>query len=94
MKYFSDEDVLGQFYLALAAGNEKVLHHVHIPRSEVFYVREALHQKTGIRYTLDYVEWALLKEKMISPRDCFEPELKKSWDEYPLEKELKRCLLP
>jgi len=74
MKYFSDEDVLGQFYKALAAGDEKVLQRVHIPRSDVFYVREAIHQATGVRYTLDRIERAMLVEGHLKRKDVFEPD--------------------
>jgi len=74
MKYFADEDVLTQFYTALAENNEGVLKRVHIPRSDVFYVREAIHQRTGVRYTLDRVERAMLVEGYLKPQDCFEPD--------------------
>jgi hypothetical protein len=74
MKYFADDDVLTQFYNALAENNEGVLKRVHIPRSDVFYVREAIHQRTGVRYTLDRVERAMLVEGYLKPQDCFEPD--------------------
>jgi len=80
------DNVIEEFYLAVANNNGNFISSIHIPLSDVFYVREALHQATGIRYTLDYVEWAMLKEYMIEERHCLNPELKKSWDEYPLEK--------
>lgn len=83
------EDVIGQFYLSLASNNGNFVPTIHIPLSDVFYVREALHQALGERYTLDYVEWAMLKEGMIQPRQCHKPEEKLSWDEYPLEKVVK-----
>jgi hypothetical protein len=84
MKNFVSERVLEDFYNSISSGSSKM---VHIPKSDVFYVRDHLRAVFGKNFTLDYVEWALLKEGMINPRDCFEPELKKSWDEYPLEKE-------
>jgi hypothetical protein len=80
MKYFADEDVLGQFYKALAAGDEKVLQRVHIPRSDVFYVREAIHQATGVRYTLDRVERAMFLENHLRKQDVFEPDRKREWE--------------
>jgi hypothetical protein len=80
MKYFADEDVLGQFYKALATGDEYVLKRVHIPRSDVFYVREAIHQDTGVRYTLDRVERAMYLEGHLNKRDVFEPERKREWE--------------
>jgi hypothetical protein len=80
MKYFVDEDVLGQFYKALAAGDENVLQRVHIPRSDVFYVREAIHQATGVRYTLDRVERAMYLENHLRKQDVFEPDRKREWE--------------
>jgi hypothetical protein len=80
MKYFSDEDVLGQFYKALAAGEEKVLQRIHIPRSDVFYVREAIHQATGVRYTLDRIERAMYLENQLRRQDVFEPDRKREWE--------------
>lgn len=80
------ENVIEEFYLAVANNNGNFISTVHIPLSDVFYVREALHQATGIRYTLDYVEWAMLKEHMIEARHCHNPEVKKTWDDYPLQK--------
>jgi len=80
MKYFVDEDVLGQFYKALAAGDENVLQRVHIPRSDVFYVREAIHQKTGVKYSLDRVERAMYLEGHLKKRDVFEPDRKREWE--------------
>jgi len=74
MKYYADEDVLTEFYNALADKDEGRLRRVHIPRSDVFYVREAIHQKTGVRYSLDRVERAMLVEGFLSPKDCFEPD--------------------
>lgn len=83
------ENVIEEFYSAVADNDGKFIYSIHIPLSDVFYVREALHQATGNRYTLDYVEWAMLKEHMIEARHCYKPEEKLSWDEYPLEKMVK-----
>lgn len=80
MKYFSDDDVLTKFYEALADGNEKVLQRVHIPRSDVFYVREAIHQKTGVRYSLDRIERAMYLEGHLRRGDVFEPDRKRDWE--------------
>jgi len=83
------ENVIEEFYNAVANNDGYFVASVHIPLSDVFYVREALHQATGNRYTLDYVEWAMLKENMIEPRHCYKPEEKITWSEYPLEKLVK-----
>jgi hypothetical protein len=84
MKNFIKEDVLGSFYESLAKESSEL---VHIPKSDVFYVRDHLRSVFGKNFTLDYVEWAMLKEGMIDSKDCYQPRIKKSWDEYPLEKE-------
>ena len=80
MNYYIDEDVLGEFYRALASGNEKVLKRVHIPRSDVFYVREAIFQDTGIRYSLDRVERAMYLEGHLKASDVYKPEKKRDWE--------------
>lgn len=80
MNYYIDDDVLGEFYKALAGNNERVLRRIHIPRSDVFYVREALYQKTGVRYTLDRVERAMYLEGHLNKSDVFEPDRKRDWE--------------
>jgi hypothetical protein len=79
MNYSPEENILQRLYEGK---------NVHIPRSDVFYVREHLKAVFGKTYTLDYVEWALLKEGLIKSRDCYQPQTKLSWDEYPLNKEV------
>ena len=80
MKYFADDDVLTNFYNALADKDEGKLRRVHIPRSDVFYVREAIHQRTGIRYSLDRIERAMYLEGHLRKQDVFEPERKRDWE--------------
>jgi len=79
MKYFADDDVLTQFYQALAGGDERSLKKVHIPRSDVFYVREAIFQKTGVRYSLDRVERAMYLEGHLKRRDVLDPDRKREF---------------
>jgi hypothetical protein len=80
MKYFADEDVLTQFYNALADKDEGRLKRVHIPRSDVFYVREAIHQNTGVRYTLDRVERAMYLEGHLRKGDVLDPNRTRDWE--------------
>jgi hypothetical protein len=47
---------------------------VHIPKSDVFYVREALEVKTGVRYTLDHVERAMYLEGFLDRKDVLDPD--------------------
>lgn len=62
VKYFKSENVIEEFYKALASEDENRLRRVHIPHSDVFYVRAAIEADTGIRYTLEHVEWAMKQE--------------------------------
>ena len=61
-RLFASDKVIEEFYKALADKNEARLRRVHIPRSDVFYVREAIYQDTGVRYSLDRVERAMYLE--------------------------------
>lgn len=79
-KMYASERVLEDFYEALADRNEVKLRRVHIPRSDVFYVREAIHQDTGTRYTLDRVERAMYLEGHLSRYDVLDPERKREWE--------------
>lgn len=66
--------------MALADGDERSLRKVHIPRSDVFYVREAIHQNTGVRYSLDRVERAMYLEGHLKKRDVLDPDRKRDWE--------------
>lgn len=77
---FISEDILECFYEALVDEDEAKLHRVHIPRSEVFYIREALEARMGEKLTLDRVERAMFLEGMLSAKDVFEPERKRDWE--------------
>lgn len=83
------DTVIEEFYSAVARNDNNFVMSVHIPLSDVFYVREHLYQTFGKRFTLDYVEWAMLKEGQIDSRHCYKPEEKLSWSEYPFEKEVR-----
>lgn len=82
------ENVIEEFYAAVARNDNEFIYSVHIPMSDVFYVREAIHQSTGKRYTLDYIEWAMLKEGVLQPHHCFNATEKLLWEEYPFDKEV------
>lgn len=72
MKYYTSENVIEEFYKALADEDEGRLRRVHIPHSSVFYVREAIFQRTGIKYTLDHVERAMYEEGHLHKKDIFD----------------------
>tara|TARA_R110000822_G_scaffold133562_1_gene271010 strand:- start:30 stop:266 length:237 start_codon:yes stop_codon:yes gene_type:complete len=77
---YTSDNVLEEFYLALADKDEGRLRRVHIPRSDVFYVREAIFNDTGVKYTLDRVERAMYLEGHLKRSDVFEPETKRDWE--------------
>jgi hypothetical protein len=79
-KTYSSDNVLEEFYLALADQDEGRLRKVHIPRSDVFYIREAIFQDTGIKYSLDHVERAMYLEGHLEAKDVFQPRTKRDWE--------------
>lgn len=66
IKYYKSDNVIEEFYKALASEDEGRLRRVHIPRSDVFYVREAIFNRTGKKYSLEHVEWAMKAEGMLN----------------------------
>jgi len=80
-KYIPSDNVLEEFYSALASGNSKALQKVHIPRSDVFYVREAYYQATGHWVSLDRMERSMYLEGMLQACDVLEPNRKRDWED-------------
>ena len=76
---YSSEDVIEEFYDAIADGDSKRLRRVHIPKSDVFYVSEALYQHTGEWYTLDHVERAMYLEGHLSAYEVLDPEREREY---------------
>ena len=87
VKYYSDDKVLERFYETLASGNNKKLLRVHIPRSDVFYVRAAIEADTGVKYSLDHVERAMYLEGHLSRRDVLNPDRKRPYADNPTEED-------
>ena len=79
VKLYADEDVLGHFYAALASNDKKLLQTVHIPKSDVFYVRAAIEAATGVRYTLDHVERAMYLEGHLKRNEVLDPDRKRPY---------------
>ena len=77
---YASDSVIEEFYKALANNNEAQLRRVHIPRSDVFYVREAIRQDTGVKYTLDRVERAMYLEGHLKRHDVLDPQRKRDWE--------------
>jgi|TARA_X000001382_G_scaffold51048_1_gene34780 hypothetical protein len=76
--YVSD-NVIEEFYLALADEDEARLRRCHIPRSDVFYVRQKILSDTGVKYSLDHVERSMFLEGMLDAKDVFKPNLKRKY---------------
>jgi|TARA_R100000030_G_C3209570_1_gene112974 hypothetical protein len=79
-RLFASDKVIEEFYKALADKNEAKLRRVHIPRSDVFYIREKIYQDTGIRYSLDRVERAMYLEGHLNRYDVLDPDKKRDWE--------------
>lgn len=62
VKLSASENVIEDYYKALASNNTRNLLQVHIPKSDVFYVRTAIENATGIKYSLDHVERSMYLE--------------------------------
>lgn len=79
VKLYASEDVLTEFYLALADNDSRRLSQVHIPKSDVFYVRTAIHNDTGVWYTLDHVERAMYLEGHLTRNEVLDPEREREY---------------
>jgi hypothetical protein len=74
------DDVLGTFFKALAGDDIKALQSMHIPRSEVFYVRQKYYQDTGEWISLDRMERSMYLEGLLEGRDVRDPSRKRNWE--------------
>ena len=80
VQLYADEDVIEHFYSVLANNDTRAMQQVHIPKSDVFYVREALEARTGVRYTLDHVERAMYLEGFLEKHEVLDPERKRNYE--------------
>ena len=80
IKYFESDSVLEEFYKALADGNESRARRVHIPRSDVFYVRRAYYEHSGNWESLDRIERSMYLEGMLRKQDVLDPERTRDWE--------------
>ena len=80
VKYFESDSVLKEFYKALADKNENRLRRVHIPRSDVFYVRRAYYESTGHWVSLDRMERSMYLEGFLCKQDVLDPDRKRDWE--------------
>ena len=79
VKLYASEDVIDDFYRALASNDVNALRKVHIPKSDVFYVREAIEARTGVRYSLDHVERAMYLEGHLQSHEVLDPEREREY---------------
>lgn len=77
-RYYQDENVIEEFYKALANEDNSGLQRIHIPRSDVFYIRAKIREDTGITYPLDHVERAMYLEGHLNREDVFDPD--RDWE--------------
>ena len=73
------ESVIEDFYNALASNNSYAMKRVHIPKSDVFYVREAIYNRTGELYTLDHVERAMYLEGYLDSYEVLDPDRERKY---------------
>tara|TARA_R100001163_G_C5004438_1_gene152465 strand:+ start:419 stop:676 length:258 start_codon:yes stop_codon:yes gene_type:complete len=73
------ESVIEDFYNALASNNSYAMKRVHIPKSDVFYVREAIYNRTGELYTLDHVERAMYLEGHLDSNEVLDPDREREY---------------
>ena len=82
IKLYPSDNVIEDFYKALASKNERRLRQVHIPKSDVFYVRNAIYEDTGTLYSLDHVERAMYLEGHLRPNEVLEPNRPRGYCSY------------
>jgi len=74
VQLYASDNVIEEFYKALADNNTRAMRKVHIPKSDVFYVREAIYQDTGVWYSLDHVERAMYLEGHLGRHEVLDPD--------------------
>ena len=79
VQLYASDEVLEEFYSALADSNGPRLRRIHIPRSDVFYVRAAIEADTGVKYSLDHVERAMYLEGHLQAYEVLDPKRKREY---------------
>ena len=80
VQLYASETVLVDFYNALADNDPRAMRKVHIPKSDVFYVREAIFNRTGEWYTLDHVERAMYLEGFLEKHEVLDPDRERPYE--------------
>ena len=79
IQLYASDNVIEEFYDAIAANDSRKLRRIHIPKSDVFYVRAAIEADTGVKYTLDHVERAMYLEGYLSRHEVLDPDRKRPY---------------
>ena len=79
VQLYADEDVIEHFYSVLANNDSRAIQKVHIPKSDVFYVRQAIYDRTGEWYTLDHVERAMYLEGHLDRHEVLDPDRQREY---------------
>jgi hypothetical protein len=77
MSHYVSDKVLEEFYKNLLDGKSQ---RVHIPRSDVFYIKAHLEQVFNKKFPLDYVERCMFLEGFLKASDVFQPERERPWE--------------
>jgi len=77
---FDSDDILRDFFKALANNDIQEIRTIHIPRSDVFYVREKYYNDTGNWVSLDKMERCMYLEGMLSSSDVKDPNRVRDWE--------------
>tara|TARA_R100000541_G_scaffold3898_1_gene11142 strand:- start:53 stop:325 length:273 start_codon:yes stop_codon:yes gene_type:complete len=73
VKLVASENVIEEYYKALVSNSYNYSMKVHIPKSDVFYVRTAIKEATGEHYTLDHVERSMYLEGHLKSYEVLDP---------------------
>tara|TARA_R100000458_G_C8216507_1_gene202275 strand:+ start:665 stop:946 length:282 start_codon:yes stop_codon:yes gene_type:complete len=82
VKLYSSDNVIEEFYEAISENNPNKAQRLHIPKSDVFYIRQAIYEKTGNLYTLDHVERALFLEGYLNRGEVLDPDRPRGYCSY------------
>ena len=79
VQLYASDNVIEEFYKALVSNNGKAVQKIHIPKSDVFYVRAAIEADTGVRYSLDHVERAMYLEGHLKRYEVLDPDREREY---------------
>jgi|TARA_R110002153_G_scaffold29400_1_gene90262 hypothetical protein len=82
VKLTASENVIEEYYKALVSNNPRAVLQVHIPKSDVFYVRTAIEGSTGEKYTLDHVERSMYLEGHLKAHEVLDPDRPRGYCSY------------